>query len=121
MTAVPPNDNQRNSEQIKIVSHYRKKPGHVIGDCRKWIKKVQEQQNDPSNQNTKTSTSRSFASCTHCHRTDHPAEDCWSDPNAPNRPKILKQDHPADNRINGEEQQNLTHLGLISILRNSLT
>ena len=34
MTAVPPNDNQQNTEQAKIVCHYCKKPGHVIRDCR---------------------------------------------------------------------------------------
>ena len=30
MTAVPPNDNQQNTEQEKIVCQYCKKPGHVI-------------------------------------------------------------------------------------------
>ena len=42
MTAVPPNDNQQNTEQTKIVCHYYKKPGHVIRDCRKRIRKEQE-------------------------------------------------------------------------------
>ena len=35
MAAVPPNDNQQNTEQTKIVCHYCKKPGHVILECRK--------------------------------------------------------------------------------------
>ena len=35
MTAVPPNGNQQNTDQTKIVSHYCNKRGHVIGDCRK--------------------------------------------------------------------------------------
>ena len=39
MTAIPPNDNQRSTEQAKIVCLYCKKPGHVITDCRKKIKK----------------------------------------------------------------------------------
>ena len=30
MTAVPPNDNQQNTEQSIIVCHYCKKPGHVL-------------------------------------------------------------------------------------------
>ena len=30
MTAVPPNDNQQNTEQTKVICHYCKKPGHVI-------------------------------------------------------------------------------------------
>ena len=30
MTAEPPNDNQQNTEQAKIVCHYCTKPGHVI-------------------------------------------------------------------------------------------
>ena len=48
MTAVPPNDNQQNTEQAKILCQYCKKPGHVIRDCRKWVRKQQEQRNDPS-------------------------------------------------------------------------
>ena len=47
MTAVPPNDNQQNTEQIKVVCHYCKKPGHVIQDCRKRMRKEQGQRNDP--------------------------------------------------------------------------
>ena len=54
MTAVPPNDNQQNTEQTKVVCHYCKKPGHVIRDCRKRMRKEQEQRNDPSNQKSKT-------------------------------------------------------------------
>ena len=48
MSAVPPNDNQENTDQAKIVSHYCKKPGHVIRGCRKRMRKEQEQRNDPS-------------------------------------------------------------------------
>ena len=44
----------------------------------------------------------------HCQRTNHPPEECWSGPNATNRPKRLKQDHPADNRNDGHEQGNVT-------------
>ena len=55
-TAVPPNDNQRNTEQTKNVCHYCKKPGHVIRYCRKEMRKEREQRNDPSIQNTKPST-----------------------------------------------------------------
>ena len=42
MTAVPPNDNQQNIEQKEIVSHCCEKPGHVIRDCRKKMRKEQE-------------------------------------------------------------------------------
>ena len=91
MTAVPPNDNQQNTEQTKVVSHYCKKPGHVIRDCRKRMKKEQEQRDHPSNQNTKPSTSKSFPRCSHCQRTNQPPEKCWSGPNAANRLKRFKQ------------------------------
>ena len=50
MTAVPPNDNQQNTEQTKVICHYCKKPGHVTRDCRKRMRKEQKQRNDPSNQ-----------------------------------------------------------------------
>ena len=43
MTAVPPNDNQQKTEQTKMVCHYCKKPGHVIRDCRKRMRKEQDQ------------------------------------------------------------------------------
>ena len=120
MTAVPPNDNQQKTEQTKFIFHYCKKPGHVIRDCRKRMKKEQEQRNDPSIQNMKPSTSKSFASCPHRQRTNHPPEKCWSGPNAANRPKRFKQEYPIENRIDGQEQGNLTHSGSSSILKNSL-
>ena len=120
MTAVPPNDNQQNTEHAKIVCHYCKKPGHVIRDCRKRMKKEQKQRNDTSIQNTKTLTSRSFAPCPHCQRTNHPPEKWWSGPNAAIRPKLFKQDHPADNRNDGQEQGNLIHPGPSSNLKNPL-
>ena len=120
MTAVPPNDNQQKTEQAQIVCHYCKKQGHVIRDCRKRMRKEQEQRNDPSNQNMKPSTSKSFAPCPHCQRTNHPPEKCWSGPNSANRPKPFKQQYPADNRNDGQEQGNLTHSGPSSVLKNSL-
>ena len=87
MTAVPPNDSQQNTEQTKVVCHYSKKPGHVNRDCRKRMRKEQEQRNDPSNQTIKPSKSKSFPPSPHCQRTNHPPEKCWSGPNAANRPK----------------------------------
>ena len=119
MTAVPPNDNQQNTEQTKKVSHYCKKPGHVIRDCRKRIRREQEQRNNPSTQKMKPSTSKSYAPCPHCQRTNHPPEQCWSGPDATNRPKRLKQTYPEDNRIDGQDQGNLTQSGPSSILKNS--
>ena len=92
MTAVPPNDIQQNTEQTKIVCHYCKKPGHVIQDCRKRMKKEQEQRNDLSIQNTKPWTSQFIAPGPHCQRTNHPPKKCCSGPNAANRPKRFKQE-----------------------------
>ena len=120
MIAIPPNENQQNTEQTKIVCHYCKKPGHVVRDCRKRIRKERKQRNDPFIQNMKPSTSKSFAPCPHCQRTNHPPEKCWSGPNAANRPKRFKQEYPADNRNDGQEQGNLTYPGPSSILKNSL-
>ena len=120
MTAVPPNDNQPNTEKAKIISHYCKKPGHVIRDCRKRMRKEQEQRNDPSNQKIKPSTSKSFPPCPHCQRTNHPPEKCWRGPNAANRPKRFKQEYYPENRNYWQEKENLTHSGHSSILKNSL-
>ena len=72
MTAVLPKDNQRSTEQTKIVCQYCEKPGHVIRDYRKRMKKEQEQRNDPSIPNTKSSTSKSLAPCPHCQWTNNP-------------------------------------------------
>ena len=83
------------------------------------MRKEQEQRNDPSNQNIKPSTSKSFAPCPHC-QTNHPPEKCWSCPNAANRPKRFKQEYPADNRNDEQEHGNLTHSRPSSILKNSL-
>ena len=120
MTAVPPNDSQQNTEQTKVVCYYCKKPGHVIRDCRKRMRKEQEQRNDPPNQNIKQSTSKSFPPSHHCQRTNHPPEKCWSGPNAANRPKWFKQVYNPGNRNDGQEQGNSTHSGPSSILTNSL-
>ena len=84
------------------------------------MRREQEQRNDSSIQNTKPSTSQSFAPCPHCQRTNHLPEKCWSAPNAANRPKRFKQEYPIDNRNDGQEQGNLTHAGPSSILKNSL-
>ena len=119
MTAVPPNDNQQNFEQTKVICNSCKKPGHVIRECRKRIRKEQEQRNDPPNQNIKPSTSKSFPPCPHCQRTNHPPEKCWSGPNAANRSKRFKQEYHPENRNDGQEQGNLTHSGPSSILKNS--
>ena len=91
MTALLPNDNQQNTEQTKVVCHYCKKPGHIIRDCRNRMKKEQEQRNDPSIQNTKTSISRSFAPSSQCQLTNHPPKNVGAvpmpliDPNSSNR------------------------------------
>ena len=111
MTAVLPNEHQQNTEQTKIVSHYCKKPGHIIRDCRKGMKKEQEQGKDSSIPNMKPSTSKSFAPCRQCQWTNHPAEKCSSGPNVANGPKRFKQDHPADNRNYGRVLGNLTDPG----------
>ena len=120
MTTVPLNDNQQNTEQTKVVCHYCKKPGHLIRECRKRMRKEQEQRNDPSTQKMKPSTSKSYAPCPHCQRTNHPPEQCWSGPNTANRPKRFKQTYQEDNRNDGQDQANLTHPGPSSILKNSI-
>ena len=120
MIALPSNDNQQNAEQTKTVFHYCKKPGHVITDFRKRVKKEQEQRKNPSIQNTKHSASKSYAPCPHCQRTNHPPEKRWSSPNSAKRPKRFKEEYPADNRKYGQEQGNLTHTGPSSILKNPL-
>ena len=84
------------------------------------MKKKQEQRNDPSIQNTKPSTSRSVAPRSHCQRTNHPPEICWSGPSVAKKPKLFKQDHTADSRIDGQEQGKLTHSGPISIVKDPL-
>ena len=120
MTTVPLKDNQQNTEQTKVVCFYCKKPGHVIRDCRKRTRKEQQQRNEPSAQRMKPSKSKSYAPCPHCHRTNHPPEQCWNGPNAANRPKRFKQTYQEDNRNDGQDQGNLTHSGPSSILKNSL-
>ena len=84
------------------------------------MKQEQEQGNDPSIQNTKHSTSKSFTLCPHCQRTNHLPKKCWSGPNAANRLKRFKQGYTADNQNDGQKQGNLTHAGLSLILKNHL-
>ena len=79
----------------------QRKPGHVIRDCHRRLKKEKEQRDDPSIQNTKPSTSKSFAPRPRCQGTNHTPEKCWIGPNAANRPNQFKQDYPADNQNDG--------------------
>ena len=109
--AVLPNENQQNTEQTRVTCHYCKKPGHVIRDCRKRMRKEQGQRNDPPDQNIKRSTSKSFPPCPHCKRTNHPPEKCWRGPNAANRPRRFKQEYHPKNRNDEQKQGNLTHSG----------
>ena len=66
------------------------------------MRKEQEQRNDPSIQNMKLSTSKSFPPSPLCQRTNHPPENCWSGPNAAKTPKRFKQEYPIDNRNDGQ-------------------
>ena len=84
------------------------------------MRKEQEQRTDPSIQNIKPSTSKSFAPWPHCQQTNHPPEKCWSGPNAANRLKRFKQANPKHNRNDGQDQGNLTHTGPSSIPKNLL-
>ena len=97
MTAVPTNDNQQNTEQTKVVCHYCKKTKPRYPRLSQRMRKEQEQRNDPSNQNIKHSTSKSFPSCPQCQRTNHPPEKCWNGPDAANRPKRFKQKYNPEN------------------------
>ena len=54
-------------------------------------------------------TSKAFALCLHCQRTNHPPGKRWSGSNATNPPKRLIQDQPADKTKEGQEQGNMTH------------
>ena len=118
--AVPPTDNLQNTEQTKSVCHFCKKPSHIIKACRKGIRKEQEQRNDTSIPNTKSSTFESVSHCPHCQRTYHPPEKCSGGPNVANRPKRFKQGHPTEKLKDGQHQGNLTHPGPLSILKNLL-
>ena len=97
-----------------------KKPGHVIRDWHKRMKKEQEQKNDPSFPNTNPPTSKTFALCPHCQQTNLPPVKCWSAPNAANRPKRFKKDQIPENAKEWPEQGNSTHSGPKSILKNLL-
>ena len=120
MTAIPPKDKQQNTEQAKNLCQYCKKPGHVIRDCRKRMRKKQEQRNDPSIQNTKPWTSELFAPCLHSHWINHPPETYWSDPNTAKRPKRFKQEFIANSGNDGQDQGNRTQAGPSSIVKNPL-
>ena len=85
------------------------------------MRKEREQRNDASIQKMKPMTSKSFAPCPHCQRTNHPPEKCWSGPSAANRPKRFKQEYRVHNQNDGQDQGNLTNSGPSSILKNSLS
>ena len=84
------------------------------------MKKEHEQKNDCLTEKTKPSTSKSFEHCPHCQRTNHPPEKSWSGHNAADRPMRFKQEYPADNRNDGQEQGNLTYTGPSSNFKNTL-
>ena len=109
MTAVPPNDIQQDMKQSKFICHYFKKPRNVIRDCRKKMKKEQEQRNDFSFQNTKPWAAKRYALCPHCQRRNNPPGKCWSGPNTPNRPKRFEKDQPVEKAKEGQEQGYPTH------------
>ena len=78
----------QSAEQQQIICRYCKKPGHVIKECRKRIRKEQERQGEK--QSAEKPNAKTYPSCPHCQRTNHTADMCWSGPNAANRPKRYK-------------------------------
>ena len=75
------------------MSFLYKKTGHINKNCRKTIRKEQEQKQDPT-QNVKRCTPKIYSPCPHCQRTNHQPENCCNGPNAPNRPQDFKR-HPS--------------------------
>ena len=71
-------------------------------------------------QNTKASSCKTFAPCSHCQRTINPPEFCRSGPYAAKRPTRFKQDQPAENAKEGQEQGKSTTSEPKSIPENDL-
>ena len=103
---------------LKIVCQCCKKSGHVIKNCRKGMKKGQEQKNVPSINNHGTSDIWIICTLSSLPRTNRLPEKRWSGPNGANRHKQFLENNSADNRIEGQEQGNLTHSRNTSILKN---
>ena len=120
MTAVPPNDNKQNTEQTKVVCHYCKKPGHVIRDCRKRMRKEQEQRNDSSNQNIKPSASKSFPTVLIANGQTTLQKSVGAVPTQQTDPSGSNKNINQKIKNDGQEQGNLTNSGPSSILKNSL-
>ena len=103
MTAVPPNDNQQNTEQTNIVCHYCKKPGHGIRDCRKRMKK------NRIKEMILRSQTRNLRHLDHLQLVLNAKgqiifqKKCWRGPNATNRSKQFKQDHPEESRNDSQD------------------
>ena len=65
MTLVNTRDNESKTDLSKNSRLCCKKLGHLIKDCRKWMRKEQEQKKYPRS-NIKSSTPESYSPCTHC-------------------------------------------------------
>ena len=74
MTTVPPKKFAQKINQSIIVGHLCKKPGSIVRDCRKRMKKEQEQSKTLPFHNTKVPKSKAFARRPPFQRTIYPAE-----------------------------------------------
>ena len=103
MTKTAATDNKNKPDFPKKSCLYCKKLGHLIKDCRKRIRKEQEQKQDVT-QNVKGFTPKTYSSCPHCQKTNHPPEKCQNGTNAANRPPSSERHPPSsDNQENPME------------------
>ena len=103
MTAASLHNKTEKTEKPKSVCLYCEKPVHFFRDCRKRIKKQQEQRIEPLVQNVRPSTFVTFAPSPHCHRRNIPPANCWNGPNAADRTKDFKQKPPPDITQEGQD------------------
>ena len=91
------------------------KPGHVIEERRKSIRKEQERQGEK--QTTKRPNAKTYPPCLHYQKTDHTADMCWKGPNADKRRKRHQIERTKDSKDKNHKPKTSRQSAQTSILK----
>ena len=92
-TTVMKQKQSQKAEQQQNLCCYCRKPGHVIEEC--W-KRIRKGRNEKLKENAEKPNAKTYPPCLCCRRTNHTADMCGNSPKMANRLKRYKTEYLND-------------------------